>query len=80
MPRRYTFEEELEGLILQAFDGSPVGPRLAESLRLAARTACMRHGLGGAQIRVSRSGNGMVVEIIPPPSAPRVQRISVTVG
>ena len=65
---------------MQSFDGSPVGPRLAESLRLAARTACVRHGLGGARIVVKRSGNGMVVEIIPPPGAPRVQRIQVNVG
>jgi hypothetical protein len=80
MRRTYSFEEELEGLIHMAMDGSPVGPRLAESLRLAARTACMKHGLGRAQIRILRAGNGMVVEIIPPPGAPRVQTIRVNVG
>lgn len=80
MRRKYTFEEELEGLIYQSFDGSPPGPRLAESLRLAARTACMRHGLGRARIVVKRVGRGMVVEIHPPPDAPRVQKIVVNVG
>ena len=79
MRRKYTFEEELEGLIYQAFDGSPVGPRLAESLRLAARTACVRHGMANARIIISRAGKGMSVEVIPPPNSPRVERIQLSI-
>lgn len=80
MRRKMTFEEELEGRVLSAFDGSPMSRGGAERIRLAARTACVNHGLHDARVVVRQQGNGYVLEVIPPPRAPRVQRIVVNVG
>lgn len=77
---RPTFAEELEARLIDAFDGSPVGPALAGRLKLAARTACVNHGLHDARILVRAEGNGMVVEVIPPPSRPTVQRVVLGLG
>jgi hypothetical protein len=80
MAPRFTFEDELRSRVEGAFDFSPPGPALAEKLRLAARTACVNHGMMDAKVVVKIAGRSMIVEVIPPPRAPHVSKVVLEIG
>jgi len=75
-----SFEDELRARVEGAFDFSPPGPALAEKLRLAARTACVNHGMMDAKVVIRQVGRAMVLEVIPPPRLPTVQRVVLDIG
>ncbi len=73
-------EEELRAAVAVAAMGQPLDGTLERDLGMAARGVLERHGLGGARVEVRREGRGLLIDVIPPPSAPQVRRISLRLG
>ena len=60
--------------------GQPMGPGLERDVAMTARTVLRQHGLPDAQVVVRREGRSLVLEVIPPPRAPHVERIELRMG
>jgi len=72
--------DDLKTALHAAAAGQPMGPALERDVGMTARSVLQRHGLPDARITVRRDGRSLVVEVVPPPRAPHVQKIELRMG
>ena len=72
--------EEIKTAVVAAAAGQPLSESLKRDAAMAARSVLNRHGLSDATVSIRREGNNLLLEVVPPPRAPHVQRIQLRLG
>ncbi len=70
-----TLEEELQSALEDTLWRVQSGPWLEGDLLTTAKAVLYRRGHPRAQVKVSRVGAGLAVDIALPPQTPRIERI-----
>ena len=73
-------EAALEGALIDALAGEPRSPMLARRLETVARALLYRRGIQGARVSARLAAGGVEVEVLLPPTTPRVQQIRLHLG